>query len=54
MTLKQFLNRSWSIHRLRAGPFRDCVDLYTDRLRKDGYSEHSAASSIKTIGDFIG
>jgi site-specific recombinase XerD len=54
MTLEQFLNRSWSIRRLRVGPFRDCVDLYTDRLRKDGYSKHSAAGSMKIIGDFIG
>ena len=37
MTLDDFLNGSWTIRDLRAGPFRDCLDLYTARLRKDGY-----------------
>ena len=54
MTLEEFLSRSWSIRRLRAGRFKDCIDLYTDRLRKDGYSKDSAASSLKIVGDFIG
>ncbi len=53
MTLEEFLDRSWSIRRLRVGPFGGCIDLYTERLRKDGYSKHSAASSMKIIGDFI-
>lgn len=54
MTLDEFLSSSWSIRDLRAGPFRDCVDLYADRLRKDGYSKHTAAGSMTIIVEFIG
>lgn len=53
MTLEEFLSRSWSIRRLRAGPFRDCIDLYMDRLRKDGYSLVSARFSIRIVDFFI-
>ncbi len=53
MTLEDFLSSSWSIRRLRAGPFRDCIDLYTDRLRKDGYSAVSARFSIRIVNCFI-
>lgn len=53
MTLEEFLGGSWSIRRLRAGPFRDCIDLYTDGLRKDGYSVVSARFSIRIVSCFI-
>lgn len=53
MTLDEFLSRSWSIRNLRAGPFRDCIDLYADRLRKDGYSTVSARFSIRLVSCFI-
>lgn len=42
MTLDDFLNGSWTVRDLRAGPFRDCIDLYASRLRKDGYSTVTA------------
>lgn len=53
MTLDEFLSSSWSIRDLRAGPFKDCVDLYVGRLRKDGYSKHTAAGSMTIIVEFI-
>lgn len=54
MTLEEFLNGSWTIRDLRAGPFRDCIELYTDRLRKDGYSTVTARYSIRIVNCFIG
>ena len=53
MTLDDFLNGSWTIRDLRAGPFRDCVDLYTSRLRKDGYSTVTARYSVRIVNCFI-
>lgn len=53
MTLDDFLNGSWTIRDLRAGPFRDCIDLYTARLRKDGYSTVTARFSIRIVNCFI-
>ena len=54
MTLDEFLSSSWSVRDLRAGPFKHCIDLYADRLRKDGYSKHTAASSMTIIVEFFG
>lgn len=54
MTLDEFLARSRVLRRLRAGPFGDCIDLYFDRFRADGYSRHYATSSITLFGDFVG
>jgi site-specific recombinase XerD len=53
MTLDDFLNGSWTIRDLRAGPFRDCIDLYTARLRKDGYSTVTARYSVRIVNCFI-
>ncbi|MGL3822180.1 hypothetical protein [Sphingopyxis sp. R3-92] len=53
MTLDDFLNGSWTIRDLRAGPFRDCIDLYTARLRKDGYSTVTARYSVGIVNCFI-
>lgn len=54
MTLDEFLSRSRVLRRLRAGPFRDCIDLYFDRFRADGYSKHYAVRSISLLGHFAG
>ncbi|GAY24331.1 tyrosine-type recombinase/integrase [Sphingobium fuliginis] len=53
MTLDDFLNGSWTVRDLRAGPFRDCIDLYTARLRKDGYSTVTARYSVRIVNCFI-
>jgi site-specific recombinase XerD len=53
MTLDDFLNGSWTIRDLRTGPFRDCIDLYTARLRKDGYSTVTARYSVRIVNCFI-
>ena len=53
MTLDDFLNGSWTIRDLRAGRFRDCIDLYTARLRKDGYSTVTARYSVRIVNCFI-
>src|SRR3546814_12283370 len=53
MTLDDFLNGSWTIRDLRAGPFRDCIDLYTARLRNDGYSKVTARYSVMILNCFI-
>ncbi|ALJ12075.1 hypothetical protein ATM17_31805 (plasmid) [Sphingopyxis macrogoltabida] len=53
MTLNDFLNGSWTIRDLRAGPFRDCIDLYSDRLRNDGYSTVTARYSVRIVNGFI-
>src|SRR3546814_4179356 len=53
MTLDDFLNGSWTIRDLRAGPFRDCIDLYTARLRKGGYSTVTARYSVRIVNCFI-
>jgi site-specific recombinase XerD len=53
MTLEDFLNGSWTIRDLRAGPFRDCIDLYTARLRKDGYSTVTARFAVRIVNCFI-
>lgn len=52
-TLDDFLNGSWTIRDLRAGPFRDCIDLYSDRLRNDGYSTVTARYSVRIVNCFI-
>jgi len=53
MTLEEFFSGSWSIRSLRAGPIKDCIDLYVDRLRKDAYSTVSARFSIRIVSCFI-
>ena len=53
MTLDDFLNGSWTVRDLRAGPFRDCIDLYAARLRKDGYSTVTARYSVRIVNCFI-
>ena len=53
MTLDDFLNGSWTVRDLRTGPFRDCIDLYTARLRKDGYSTVTARYSVRIVNCFI-
>lgn len=53
MTLDDFLNGSWTIRDLRVGPFRDCIDLYTTRLRNDGYSTVTARYSVRIVNCFI-
>jgi site-specific recombinase XerD len=53
MTLEEFLSGSWSVRWLRAGPFRRCIDLYADQLRKDGYGTDSARVSIRIVSCFI-
>lgn len=52
MTLDEYLGGSRVLRRLRAGPFRDGVDLYTDRLRRDGYRPDHARSSVHLIDLF--
>ena len=53
MTLDDFLNGSWTVRDLRSGPFRDCIDLYAARLRKDGYSTVTARYSVRIVNCFI-
>jgi site-specific recombinase XerD len=53
MTLDDFLSGSWTVRDLRAGPFRDCIDLYTARLRNDGYSTVTARYSVRIVNCFI-
>lgn len=53
MTLDDFLNGSWTVRDLRAGPFRDCIDLYAARLRTDGYSTVTARYSVRIVNCFI-
>jgi len=53
MTLDDFLNGSWTVRDLRAGPFRDWIDLYAARLRKDGYSTVTARYSVRIVNCFI-
>lgn len=52
MTLDEHLGRSRILRRLRAGPFKDGIDLYAERLRKDGYGPHHAGQAISTVARF--
>lgn len=53
MSLDDFLKGSWTIRDLRAGSFRDCIDLYTARLRSDSYSTVTARCSVRIVNCFI-
>jgi site-specific recombinase XerD len=49
MTLEEHLNRSRLVRRLRAGPLGDWIDLYTDRLLRDGYHKDHAGSALHIL-----
>src|SRR5579859_138798 len=49
MTLEEHLSRSRLVRRLRAGPLGDWIDLYTDRLLRDGYHKDHAGSALHIL-----
>ncbi|MCP3733239.1 site-specific integrase [Sphingomonas sp. MG17] len=52
MTLDEHLRRSRILRRLRAGPFREGIDHYTERLRNDGYGPHHGGRAISLVFRF--
>lgn len=52
MTLDEHLRRSRVLRRLRAGAFKDGIDLYTERLRRDGYQAITAGRAIHLVDHF--
>lgn len=49
MTLEEHLSRSRLVRRLRVGPLGDWIDLYTDRLLRDGYHKDHAGSALHML-----
>ena len=52
MTLDEHLSRSRVLRRLMAGPHKDGIELYVERLRRDGYSPLHAGSALRILTFF--
>jgi site-specific recombinase XerD len=52
MNLDEHLRRSRVLRYLQAGPLKDGVDLFTEQLRKDGYSSVHAAVALGALKKF--
>lgn len=52
MTLEQYFSSSRLLRRIKAGPLKDCIDLYTDRLRQDRYHKDHALKALSILRHF--
>lgn len=52
MNLDEHLHRSRVLRRLQAGPLKDTIALYTERLRKDGYHSDHAGCALRIVSRF--